>query len=223
MPRRRRTGVGDFADEYSTGFFDQYEPPNANDVGLMQSFANDFNAAVARLDAQVIALDTAETKLYEVYSTAQKNPDDLAAWQTEFNKVNAAKSTIQAAQSAVAEVSGWWQSAKSVVGLSGMRRVAVGALSALPFAIPWGSIALITGSAAAIAAVIASANALIDRLNLKAWNDENIRRSQNGLPPLPKPETSAQSIFGDLSDLGRTITFAVIAYLFLPPLLKRLK
>lgn len=233
MAKRRRvfsrtvTGLGDGADsslfdaEYYTGATDY--TPNASDVGIMQSFANDFNDALARLDAQVLALDEAETRLYAVQPIAAKNPDDLAAWQTEFNKVNAAKSTIQAAKDAAAQAGEWWRSAKSIVGMSGLRRVSMGALAVLPVAIPWGAVAIITGSVAAIAAVIASVNSLIDRLNMKAWNDENIRRSQQGLAPLPKPETSGQSIFGDFSDLGRTLTFAAIAYFLLPPLLERIK
>lgn len=201
--------------------------PDPNDVGLLQSFINDFQEKVAQLDAQIAALNEAQTRLDSVHDIAAQNPDDLAAWQSEYNKVNAINTTIQAAQSAVAQISDWWQSVKGVVGLSGASRGARdllhGALGVLPFAIPWGIVATIAGAVAAIAAVVASVNALIDRLNIKNWNDENIRRSQEGLPPLPKPEMSGQSVFGDLSDMGRTITFAVIAYLLLPPLLKRLE
>jgi hypothetical protein len=201
-------------------------PLPAANTGLLASFQQKFSDAVAQLDAQSAALDQAENDLYAVQLQASKDPADYAEWQNQFAKVNAAISTRDAAKNAVATASSWWNSAKSALGLAGLRPShALGALGFLP-EIPWATIALITGGAAAIAAVIAAVNSFVDKMNLKAWNEENIRRSQAGEAPLPDSSRPAPlsnpSIFSGVTDLSKVIVFGLIAVFVLPVILKRI-
>lgn len=196
--------------------------PDPNDTGLINQFINKFNDAVAQLDQQIANLQTAQTNLIAVQPIAQQNPADAAQWQAEYDKISAINGTVQTAQSAIAQLNEWWASAKSAIGLSGMRGLARQGMGVLPFAIPWATIAIITAATAAVAAVVASVSALVDSLNRKAWLAENVTRREQGLPPLAPPQPSGPSIFGDVSDLGRTVLYGVLTYFLLPPLLKRL-
>lgn len=196
------------------------------DPTLLTSFQQKFSDAVGKLDDASNALDNAENNLYAVQVEASKNPDDYAEWQNQFAKVNAAKSTLDAARNAVATATGWWNSAKSALGLAGIPvNNKLGALGFLP-EIPWATIALITGSAAAIYAVVQAANSFVDKMNLKAWNDENIRRSQAGETPLPDSTRPAPlsnpSIFSGVTDLSKVVVLGLIAVFVLPVILKRI-
>lgn len=197
--------------------------PTTEDTGIIAGFRQRFQDAVNALDAKVTELNDVEARLFNIRMQADLDEVDAAEWQTQYNKVLAAQSTVQAAQNAVNEVSNWWNGIKSYfTGLAGIKMNGMSGLGLLP-AIPWGTIALITAGTAAIAAVIYSANQFIDRMNIKAWNDENIRRSQEGLEPLPKPETSSgPSLFADISDLGKVAIVGFAVFFLLPPLLKRI-
>lgn len=224
VKKRPLAGLGQSVFDDTGGYFDfggdttvdwgTAPAPTTEDTGIIAGFRQRFQDAVNALDAKVTELNDVEARLFNVRMQADLDEADAAEWQTQYNKVLAAQSTVQAAQNAVNEVSNWWNGIKSYFGMSG--------LGLLP-AIPWGTIALITAGTAAIAAVIYSANQFIDRMNIKAWNDENIRRSQEGLDPLPKPETSSgPSLFADISDLGKVAIVGFAVFFLLPPLLKRI-
>src|SRR5574340_744724 len=227
-PIKTIRGLGQSVFDDSGGYFDSTgatvdwsqtdTTPSSSDTGIIASFQQKFQDAVNALDAKVTELNDTEAALFAVQLQASLDSSDQAEWQAQYNKVIAAQPTVQAAQNAVNEVSNWWNGIKSYfTGLAGMA-----GLGLLP-AIPWGTIALITAGTAAIAAVIASANSFIDRMNRKAWNAENIRRSQEGLEPLPSPEPRAtSSIFADVSQLGKVAIVGFIVFFLVPPLLKKL-
>lgn len=219
--RRNMRGLGDSTDPYSADYVDPYNAEmtaaTPQDQGIFANFKQKFSDAVAQLDNASAALDQAENNLYAVQYQASLDPNDYAEWQDNFAKVNAAISTRDAARGAVATASGWIGNIKSAFGLSG--------LGLLP-EIPYATVAIITGGAAAIWAVVQAANAFVDKMNLKAWNDENIRRSQNGQIPLPDSTRpvplSSPSIFAGVTDLSKIIVFGAIAVLILPSLMKRI-
>src|SRR5574340_671305 len=223
-PIKTIRGLGQAVFDDSGGYFDSTgatvdwsqtdTTPSSSDTGIIASFQQKFQDAVNALDSKVAELNDTEAALFAVQLQASLDQTDTAEWQAQYDKVLAAQSTVQAAQNAVNEVSNWWNGIKSYFGMSG--------LGLLP-TIPWGTIALITAGTAAIAAIIASANAFIDRMNIKAWNAENIRRSQEGLDPLPSPEPrSTPSIFADVSELGKVAIIGFVVFFLVPPLLKRI-
>lgn len=210
-------------DTFYTDNPDYVYQPDPNDTGVISQFVAKFNETTAELDAKIADLAAAQQRLLAVQSIAQQNPDDYAEWQSAYDKAAAMNSVIQTAQNSVAQLQDWWASAKSAIGLSGAAGLARAGLGVLPFAIPWAAIGAIAAVSLSIAAVVETLNRFVDRMNLKAWNDENIRRSQQGLAPLPKPEAYSQSIFGDMSSIATAAMYAFIAYLIVPPILEKLK
>lgn len=222
MPKRKQMrGLGDVNVDPSTGAIIGYDdsdiPFDPGDIGtdetpdpgIIQRFKNEFADAVQKLDNAVFAIGPREAQLMQYQTIAAQNPDDYAAWQSEMNKVQTANGVITTAQTAVQQVSSWWASIKDTFGLSGLR--AVGVLPLL--AVPWGLIATITAATAAVVAIVYSSGALVDSLALKAWNAENISRSQQGLPPLPKPElVGTGGFFSGLGDLAKFAVVGMIVY-----------
>jgi hypothetical protein len=85
---------------------------------------------------------------------------------------------------------------------------------------------VIVGATVAVSAVVTSSGYLVDKLNLRAWNNENIRRSQQGLPPLPdstKPQSVGGGLFDGVSNLAKWLAIGFASYMILPSVLKALK
>src|SRR5512146_57993 len=76
--------------------------------GVMDDLKSQWDSAISDFQAKRQALDQAESDLYAVYDQAAQDPDDLAEWQSSFNKLNAAMSTMDAVANAVTTVAGWW-------------------------------------------------------------------------------------------------------------------
>lgn len=196
MRKRRNLASG------ATAEWTDENPPNA---GIVANFRRDFDNAVSNLDAKVVELNQAESKLYSVQSIAAQDSGDLQEWQNQFNRVNTAKSTVQSAQNAVATAADWLASIRNAFGLGVV----------FPAVVPWGTIAIIAAAGSALTAVILSASEFYDSMMMKEWNAENVRRSQEGLEPLPdstRPvSTTPGGIFAGASELGKTVIFGLLA------------
>lgn len=220
--RRRRAlrGLGDFESEYYTGAPDDTGEVLPPSPGVFENFKNQFFSALQEFDNAVSTLSLRQQQLAAIQSSAV-DAADIAAVQSEYNKISAVNATIQSAQSVVNEISSWIATIRGTFGLNAIRR----GLGVLPMvAIPWGLIGVITAATAAIAGVIYSSGSLIDRLTLKAWNDENIRLSQEGKPPLPRPEmVSGGSLFGELSSMAKVAIFGFAAWVLLPVLAEKMR
>lgn len=119
---------------------------------------DDWLNAIRDFQLQRQQLDVAESQLYDWYSTAEQDSDDLAEWNRLFSRVNASKSAMDGIANAVQTASEWFQTATGwIPGLSGARQQ--GLMGSLGIAIPAFSIgltsliAIIGGAAAIIASV----------------------------------------------------------------------
>lgn len=225
MPRKRKLGaVFDDTGGYFDDYYDYSETVTPQENSILDDFRQKIVNALAALDAKRNELIVTENRMYDVAAQASQNETDSADWQAHMNKIIAAQTTLDAAQNAANQLSSWWNSIKSTFGLNGLQqRGGLAGLGLLP-ALPWSTIGIITGGVAAVAGIIYAANGFIDRMMLKAWNDENIRRSQEGLDPLPKPElTSGDSIFTGATELGKVAIIGFAAFVLLPALVKRLE
>lgn len=81
-----------------------------------------WSAALADYRVAVANLDAAESALYASYDIAAADPVDLEEWQAHYARVNAIKSTTEAAANVASTVSSWWNSFTDTFGLSGAKR-----------------------------------------------------------------------------------------------------
>jgi ABC-type multidrug transport system fused ATPase/permease subunit len=215
----RRNGLGDAA---GPAFNSRIDNTRRNGLGLgawwndpVQSVVDKYNAAVADWRAKLAALDAAESNLYNVRDQAMKDPKTAQEWQTNFNKINAIKSTISSVEGSINTIASWIATAKGAVGLSGAAYAAVSGLGALGIA-PLVVVGAIIGGTSAIAAVVFSVNQFIQKMNERAWMAENIRRSQAGEPLLdPSTDPAKNRDSGGFFDGAATIVKWSVAGLIL--------
>lgn len=152
-------------------------------AGVFDEFKAKYDAAVLEYQNAATALVSAENELWAVADQASKNPEDLQEWHTQMNKIIAMQSTMASVESALGSIADFFATAKNWLGLSGIK---TGLGFALPV-IPWSTLAVITGGAAAIWVVADGVVSFVNAMRRKAIDDENINRSREGLPPLEYP------------------------------------
>ena len=193
-------------------------------MGILDDFKARYDAAVAEYREASNTLNAAESALYDVAEQAQKNPDDLAQWQSEMNKIIAMQSTMESAENAMRSVADFFASMGSFVGLSGMREKKLGLF--FP-AVPWATLALITGGAAAIWVVIDGVIAFVNVMRRKAIDEANLARIAAGQTPTEYPPDLRPGAGGGLTaglqsgaDLVKWLTIGGVVLLVLPGLTK---
>lgn len=153
-------------------------------AGIFDDFKARYDAAVLEYRNAATALVSAENELWSVADQASKNPEDAQEWQTQMNKIIAMQSTMASVESALGSIADFFSTARNWLGLSGVKNKLGFALPA----IPWSTLAVITGGAAAIWLVADGVVSFVNAMRRKAIDDENIRRSGEGLPPLEYPQ-----------------------------------
>lgn len=153
-------------------------------AGILDDFRARFDTAVGEYREAVAGLNRAEAALYEVANQAAKNPQDLEAWHDEMNRIIAMQTTMETVESSVQAIGDFFASASDFLGLSGFRSKNLGLI--FP-AVPWATLALITGGAAAIWIVIDGVIAFVNVMRRKAIDEANIARADTGTAPLPYP------------------------------------
>lgn len=176
-------------------------------MSLFDSFAEQFNSAVANFDAKAAELTATESELWAVQPGIADSAELMDAWQVQMDRVIGAQVTVENVQGTVATVSGWWQSIRNTLGIAPSSG-ALGAFAALP-AIPWSALAIVAGGAAAIAGVVYSAGKLIDKARLYAWEQQRAAALANGTPEPPRPDIDGGFLEGFGDGLGDTIKWAI--------------
>lgn len=195
-------------------------------AGIVDDFKAKYDAAVAEYSAAADALGNAEAELWNVAPQANKSAEDAAAWQDEMNRIIAMQTTIETVNSSIRSIADFFADAGSFLGLSGFRAKNLG--FALP-AVPWATLAVITGGAAAIWVVIDGVIAFVNVMRRKAIDEANLERANQNLPPLPYPPDlrpgaggGLTDIFGNTAAILKWLTIGGIVMLVLPEL-KRMK
>lgn len=142
---------------------------------MLEALREQWNAAVADFQAKLNELNIAQRQLFDAHSLAAKDPDDLAEWQSQMDKINAIQSSVERAREIISGVSSAWGAVTSTFGLSGWRRKGIvrsltgrnlAGLGVLPV-IPVGALVAIVAS---IAGVVASVVRFLDYLQVKENN-----------------------------------------------------
>lgn len=193
-------------------------------AGLFDDFRAKYESAVADYRAAGAALIEAENNLWAVADTAQQTPEDAAEWRTQMDRIIATQETLRSVENAVSSVRDFLSSLPGFFGLSGVKGKQLGL--AFP-AIPWGTLAIITGGAASVWIVIDGVNAFINALRRKAIDAANIERAQQGLPPLEYPldlragGTGLTAGLQGVADIAKWLTIGAVVLAVLPALKKR--
>lgn len=196
--------------------------PPAKKAGVVAQVQAQYTAAVADLEAASAELDLAESNLLSISDDVAANGSgaDLDAWNDAYARVIGAQSTRDSALQSAQTVAGWLQSAKAAFGLSG--------LGVLPV-VPWALVAAIAAGASALYAAANAGNAIFNAWQINAWNAESLRRQQAGDAPLiggPVLADTSGGIsagIGSAADIAQYAMWGLIAFLFVPPLLRALE
>lgn len=125
--------------------------------GIVDDLRAQWDQAIRDFQSQRVALDAAETALYQVRESLTDEAD-LAEYERLLSQVIARKSAMDTIAGAVTQVSDWFQTAKGYIpGMSGMRRGMLGSLGLGPaFPVTIGVMLAMIGAASAITASVAS-------------------------------------------------------------------
>lgn len=173
---------------------------DAPDLSLIEKFKAEFADAVTRLDSAAALLPVRQNEMMSVMEAAADDPDTAERWQVEWDKLESAQSNVDNAKAAIAQVNSWWQSAKSAFGLSGVGK----SLGLLQFAIPWGTVAVITAATVALVAVLTSSADLVDSLRVATGGAPSVRDTKPG---------ALDKLLGAGTDITKTLIIAAVALL----------
>lgn len=139
----------------------------------MDTLRAEWDSAVAQYRAAKASLDSAESQLYAWHDYAQNDPVDAEEWQSNFNRLNAIKSTVDSLESIVASISGAWGWTRETFGLSGRKGAlkTLGAVGAAPIVIAGMSVTAFLVLVGKIAAVAAAIYAFVAYLQTKQQLD----------------------------------------------------
>lgn len=165
-----------------------------------------------QLDSQVNQLYALIQDYENIYPQIRDNPALLAKWETQYQRLFAAQNVINKAKDAINEVSQWWRDINSATGGN-----ASGTLQGLglAFAIPWGTVGIVSAAVASLAAVLYAGSIAMREFRRYVLQQENIRRAEQGLPPLADPyPASDTSILGDFGNFAKWGVIAYLIYVF---------